>query len=327
MKFIFLLVVTAITQYTHAQSSALNATVTDLQGKTVTLDELREDKALYVKIWASWCASCMEQMPHFNQIHQKYGPQLKVISINLWVNEDLASVQHVIKEKDLRMPTFFDRSGELAHKIQLAVTPVHALFDAQGNLVHLGHKASQTLDEKLSLIANGTLPQQSRAQQSSAQHSNTESTNANSIGTTPTTPPTTSPLQSLAYFGNRSQGRFHVLFTSTWCHSYLKKRRPEMAKNCEAAADYYSEAFTQTDGTKTAAVVVSNLWTQDKDLASFKQSFKINTSVLIDPNNQSFYDLNIRNFPTLVVFKNGKEVWRETDFSAPKLIDEKLKNL
>ncbi len=274
--------------------SPLDIEIQSLTGKTTTLNQIRKGKPMYVKVWASWCGECMQQMPHFNHIYSTYGDTLSTVSINLWMNETQKSVDDVIKTHQLNVPTYIDTSGVLSQKLNLSVTPTHALFDTNGKLVHIGHKASQELDEKISLLAGGAQP------------------------TAPlqrSTPPKTKNI--------KNKELSSVLFTSTWCDWYLKDKRPDMAKNC-IAAQYFFNSHAKTN--KNALIITSHLWTGAKDIIDYKDKFKPQAKVIMDTNNQAFVKHNIRQFPTFILFKDGKEVYREIDFSDTQHISDKIKS-
>ena len=39
--------------------------------RPVTLGSFDNGKPTYIKLWASWCQPCIEQMPHFQQLQQQ----------------------------------------------------------------------------------------------------------------------------------------------------------------------------------------------------------------------------------------------------------------
>ena len=52
-------------------------------GNSVTLGSLGADKPVYVKMWATWCKPCMEQMPHFEALQQQYGDKVNFVAVNI----------------------------------------------------------------------------------------------------------------------------------------------------------------------------------------------------------------------------------------------------
>lgn len=301
MKFLLLgltlLSLLPITSIAAANTSALDIPITTQDGNTTTLNALRKNGPLYVKIWASWCSGCMQQMPHFKHIHKQYKNTLTTVGINLWLNETPEAMDEVIRSKQLSMPTLIDTNGELAQAFGLIATPMHILIDQQGRVVHTGHEASAELDDKIALISEGKLPQRTSENTASDKDNN--------------------PIEI------KAKGRIGVLYTSTWCDWYLKDTRPTMAANCAAAQNFINSQKKDSPESQWL-VVTSRLWTGEKELNQYRERYNTDISLVIDTSNRSFIDNNIRNFPTLVIFDDGKEVMREEVFSDAKTVKEKL---
>lgn len=60
----FLLFGTA--SFIHAQSLS-NISSKNIEGKTITLDQLDDEKPLVISFWATWCLPCMEELGNVNE--------------------------------------------------------------------------------------------------------------------------------------------------------------------------------------------------------------------------------------------------------------------
>jgi peroxiredoxin len=57
--------------------------LTDLQGKTVKLSDLR-GKAVVLNFWATWCPPCNQEIPWFVDLQKRYGSQgLQIVGISM----------------------------------------------------------------------------------------------------------------------------------------------------------------------------------------------------------------------------------------------------
>lgn len=283
------------------EQEILTLPITTISGETVNLAHYKGDRPIYLKFWATWCQPCRKQMPHFQSIEEEYGDKIKIIAVNLGVNEDINLVKATKKEFGLTMPIVIDTSGKLAQAFNLIGTPYHVLIDKTGNIVHKGHKVSRELDKKIQLLSSN------------------ESTDLPDI-TLSTGPDTQGIIKA------SSKKTTALFFVATWCDWYLKDSRPAMSKNCvnaQNAVNTLYQKFPQYNWTG----IVSRLWTGAKELEKYRKKYNILHSLTIDTSNKAFFDYEVKDFPTLVLVKNGKEVLRINKFNNEKELSNKLKML
>jgi len=281
---------------TNLPEKLLNIPINLISGESTSLSEHKGKKAVYIKFWATWCQPCRKEMPHFEHIKNEYGDYVEVIGINIGINDDLKSVEATIKEFGLTMPMAIDKNGDLAQEFRFIGTPYHLLFDRDLNLIHRGHKANESLDNKLALIS------QSKA---------VNLLDANSLSENET---------NLKI--DLNDGKIHALFfTATWCDWYLKESRPQNSKNCISAqknVNSLSEAYPNI----MWHGLVSRLWTGSKGLKEYKKKYSISHSVDIDKSNHLFHQYSIKDLPTLLLIKNNKIIIKITDFSDSKELEK-----
>ncbi len=66
---------------------AADFTAKDINGNDVKLSSLK-GKILYVDIWATWCGPCMNEMPHFEALKEKYKDDPSVAFVSLSIDGD-----------------------------------------------------------------------------------------------------------------------------------------------------------------------------------------------------------------------------------------------
>lgn len=270
-------------------------------GEVVTLKQYQGIKPVYLKFWATWCEPCRQQMPHFEQITQEYGDDLAVIAINLGINDDLSAVGKIQQEFGLSMPMAIDNNGDLAKAFRLLGTPYHLLFDKQMNLVHIGHKSDTILDNKLALISND------KPLDLLADGAITETEETISL--------------------NLDDNQPHALFfTATWCDWYLKDSRPAISQQCISAQHSVNQLTMQFDKIQWQGII-SRLWTGNPELASYIKKYQIKYPMVIDASNSVFHHYKVKDLPTLVIIKNGKLLFKTSDFSDLKFIKKQLSQL
>ena len=103
---------------------------TDLDHKRLDLNAYR-GKVVLLNFWATWCAPCQVEMPHFMAWQQKYGPRgLQVIGISM--DDDPALVRSLYSKLKLNYPVAMGdvRLGDLYGGV--LGLPVTYLIDRHG---------------------------------------------------------------------------------------------------------------------------------------------------------------------------------------------------
>jgi thiol-disulfide isomerase/thioredoxin len=292
---------TSLVHASNLSEQLLTLPMTLTTGEVVTLEQYQGKKPVYLKFWATWCKPCIEQMPHFEQINQLHGDDLAVIAINLGINDNLAAVQKVQQEFNLSMPMVIDTQGDLAQAFRLLGTPYHLLFDKQMNLVHLGHKADSVLDNKIALIS-ATKELDLLADTAIAE--------------------TEKPLD----LGLDDSKTHAFLFTATWCDWYFKDSRPTASQQCISAQNSVNNLSEQFDEFAWQGII-SRLWTGPSELANYTKKYQVKHPTAIDVSNSMFHQYGIKEFPSLVVVKNGVVILKTSDFSQPESLAKQLSRL
>ncbi len=109
-----------------------NFTLTDLQGKTWTLSELR-GKVVLVNFWATWCPPCRKEMPDLEALYNRFkGEGLVVLAIS---DEDAAKVRPFIAEREVTYPILLDPGRKVNDLFQVEGIPKTFVYDREGKLV------------------------------------------------------------------------------------------------------------------------------------------------------------------------------------------------
>ncbi len=122
----------AILEAQDADIQHANFTLKDINGKKVTLSELR-GKIVMVNFWATWCPPCRREMPDLDAIYNHYKSQgLVILSIT---DEDMFKVGPFIAQSGYKYPILFDPGRKVADQFHVTGIPRTAVFDRDGKLV------------------------------------------------------------------------------------------------------------------------------------------------------------------------------------------------
>jgi peroxiredoxin len=106
--------------------------LTDLQGGKLTLADYR-GKVVLLDFWATWCAPCQEEIPHFIDMQQQLGPRgLQVLGISM--DDDVKPVRAFYGQHKLNYPVALG-DAKLAEKYGGTLgLPVTFVIDRQGRI-------------------------------------------------------------------------------------------------------------------------------------------------------------------------------------------------
>src|SRR5664279_3033369 len=107
-------------------------TLTDLQGKTWSLRELK-GKVVLVNFWATWCPPCRKEMPDLNTLYQRFKDQgFVILAIS---DEEVGKVKPFIAERNISYPVMLDPGRKINDLFQVEGIPKSFVYDREGKLV------------------------------------------------------------------------------------------------------------------------------------------------------------------------------------------------
>ncbi len=130
---------TACSSTSSAQSQSLNLdqpapdfTLKDLTGKPVALSSF-QGKPVFFNYWASWCPSCIEEMPIIQSVYADPANKgLVLLTVN--AGEDLATVKDFLQKNHYTFPVLLDSENDVGQKYNIYYIPVSVFIDKQGKL-------------------------------------------------------------------------------------------------------------------------------------------------------------------------------------------------
>lgn len=111
-------------------------TLPDIQGKSVSLDEYKEQVVL-LNFWATWCEDCAKEMPEFEKLYQAYKRKgLSIFAIALDA-EGKSAVEAFLQKENLELtyPILLDPEGQVARAYRLAWVPVTIVVGRGGKII------------------------------------------------------------------------------------------------------------------------------------------------------------------------------------------------
>jgi len=106
-------------------------------------------KVWVISFWATWCAPCLQELPHLDRLlseYQKWGAT--GIAISTDAPETSSTVAAVAKRKKLKLPVAHDADGNVAAKLNPQGSNPYTLFVDKKGRIALRHEGYSPGDEK-----------------------------------------------------------------------------------------------------------------------------------------------------------------------------------
>ena len=121
---------------TSIGKDAMDFTQNDTLGKPVTLSSFR-GKYILLDFWASWCPSCMADVPRMKTLLGPYhGRRLAVLSISTDSNRE--SWQKAVARNQMTWPQALDDDGRYMEMFGIMTIPHFVLLNADGLVLYEG---------------------------------------------------------------------------------------------------------------------------------------------------------------------------------------------
>lgn len=132
LMMVALLTMTGISQ--AAEKAAPDFSLTDVQGKTHTLSQLK-GKVVVLNFFTIWCMPCREEMPELSAIYKEnHGKGLEILGICL--KADPMQLRFFVKQMKLDYPVLAGTDQVDRDYGGIVGVPTTFIINKQGNIVH-----------------------------------------------------------------------------------------------------------------------------------------------------------------------------------------------
>ena len=116
----------------YVGSRAPDFTLTTLDGNQVSLSQYRGQKVI-LNFWASWCSPCKIELPHIQEVYEKFrdGDEVTVITV-AGSESDENEIRAFIKMKGFTFPVLLDSTESTFNRYNLTSIPKTFFLDKNG---------------------------------------------------------------------------------------------------------------------------------------------------------------------------------------------------
>ena len=138
---------TKISAQSEKTAKVSDFTFYDMNKKEVKLSDF-SGKPVVINFWATWCPSCISELPFFQSAYETHKDDIQFIMLNLTdgERETQKSVEEYISENEYTFPVFMDIKGEGANTYGIYTIPQTMFIDKDSNIIY-NHTGAMTLHD------------------------------------------------------------------------------------------------------------------------------------------------------------------------------------
>jgi thiol-disulfide isomerase/thioredoxin len=118
----------------------------DIKGKFIVID-----------FWATWCAPCLESVPHMNDLVDKYKARKDLVFLAM-TDEEKVKVEGLLKRVPFSSVVVSDMTRTTFNDFKIKNIPTCVVIDPEGRIKWIGH-SSKVNSEIIDKILNGENPE------------------------------------------------------------------------------------------------------------------------------------------------------------------------
>jgi len=118
-------------------------------GPDVNLAELRGP--MVVNLWAQWCGPCREELPYYQQLHERAGDRVAVLGVD-YQDTRPAWALDLLRETGVTYPSVANTAGEIQEPLAVRGLPAILLVGEDGEVVHQEFAVIESYEQLAGLV-------------------------------------------------------------------------------------------------------------------------------------------------------------------------------
>ncbi len=159
MKTLITILFLSISSIMMAQDRMPNMKLKDMQGKTVSMQDISKDQLVVVSLWATWCVPCIKELEAIKDVYDEWQEEtgVKIYAVTVDDSRTVKRVRPMVNGKDWDYDIVFDTNNDFKRAVGASAIPM--LFVAKDNEILYRRNgyapgAEDELFEKLQELSN-----------------------------------------------------------------------------------------------------------------------------------------------------------------------------
>jgi len=118
-------------------------------GPDVNLSALRGP--MVVNLWAQWCGPCRQELPHYQELHERAGDRVRVVGVDYQDTRPDWAID-LLGQTGVTYPSVADPGGDLRVPLRVRGLPGILFVDAKGRVVHQEFAVIESYDQLAGMV-------------------------------------------------------------------------------------------------------------------------------------------------------------------------------
>ena len=131
----------------------------DLDGTIHGLENFK-GKYVYIDVWATWCGPCRKEIPHLEELQEKYKGNDKIVFTSISIDQDTKAWRKMVSEQEMKgVQLLADGAWQssIVRDYKIKGIPRFLLIDPNGDIVSANapRPSSNRIKAKLAHLIEG----------------------------------------------------------------------------------------------------------------------------------------------------------------------------
>jgi thiol-disulfide isomerase/thioredoxin len=106
---------------------------------------LKKKKTTLVNFWASWCTSCIQEIPELEELKKRF-PEVEFLAVN--AGDTKKKIKKFLKKTGFSYKTLMDKDKSFSKGLGVLSLPITMVIDKEGKIIYHSTKPPKSINTK-----------------------------------------------------------------------------------------------------------------------------------------------------------------------------------